>query len=112
MEKSSAYTLDDIEKETGFDKRTIAYYVQEGLVPKVGRRGPKTRYPQVFLDRLMFVRMIREKQDAGEVGQLTSERDPQHSRPHSRRNDRRCCGRHGTVSGHGLPFRTRRPTDE
>ena len=71
MEKSSAYTLDDIETETGFDRRTSAYYVQEGLVPKVGRRGPKTRYPQVFLDRLMFVRMIREKQDAGEVGQLT-----------------------------------------
>lgn len=71
MEKSSAYTLDDIEKETGFDRRTIAYYVQEGLVPKVGRRGPKTRYPQIFLDRLMFVKMIREKQDTGEIGQLT-----------------------------------------
>jgi DNA-binding transcriptional MerR regulator len=71
MEKPTSYTLDYIEKETGFDKRTIAYYVQEGLVPKVGRRGPKTRYPQPFLDRLLFVRMIRQQQDAGELGQLT-----------------------------------------
>jgi DNA-binding transcriptional MerR regulator len=53
----STYTLDEIVERTGFDKRTTSYYVQKGLLPKVGRRGPKTRYPQVFLDRLMFIKL-------------------------------------------------------
>jgi DNA-binding transcriptional MerR regulator len=65
------YTLDEIVKRTGFDKRTTSYYVQKGLLPKVGRRGPKTRYPKVFLDRLLFIKMIREQQDRGEIGNLT-----------------------------------------
>lgn len=71
MSDHRTFTLDEIEKKTGFDKRTIAYYVQQGLLPKVGRRGPKTRYPQLFLDRLQFVNMIRKKQDLGEIGSLT-----------------------------------------
>jgi DNA-binding transcriptional MerR regulator len=71
MSELRTFTLAEIEERTGFDKRTIAYYVQQGLLPKVGRRGPKTRYPQIFLDRLRFVNLVREKQDLGEVGSLT-----------------------------------------
>ena len=71
MSEQRTFTLDEIEQRTGFDKRTIAYYVQQGLLPKVGRRGPKTRYPQLFMDRLQFVNMIRKKQDLGEIGNLT-----------------------------------------
>lgn len=71
MERPRTYTLDEIEEQTGFDKRTIAYYVQEGLLPKVGRRGPRTRYPQAYLDRLLFIKMIREQQDRGRLGNLT-----------------------------------------
>lgn len=65
------YALSDLEAESGFDKRTIAYYISEGLLPKVGRRGPKTRYPQDFLDRLMFIRRVRDLQDAGKVRPVT-----------------------------------------
>jgi len=71
MERPPTYTLDEIELETGFDKRTIAYYVQEGLLPKVGRRGPRTRYSQGYLDRLLFIKQIREQQDLGRLGSLT-----------------------------------------
>jgi len=71
MSDLRSYTINEIEERTGFDKRTIAYYVQQGLLPKVGRRGPKTRYPQVFLDRLQFVKLVRDKQDRGELGSLT-----------------------------------------
>jgi len=63
--------MDEVEERTGFDKRTIAYYVQEGLLPKVGRRGPKTRYSRQFLDRLMFIRMTRDLQDRGRMGTMT-----------------------------------------
>jgi DNA-binding transcriptional MerR regulator len=65
------YTLSELETRSGFDKRTIAYYIQESLLPKVGRRGPKTRYPQDFLDRLMFIRRVRDLQDAGKLRAVT-----------------------------------------
>ena len=71
MTKKRTFTLDEIERETGFDKRTIAYYVQQELLPRVGRRGPRTRYPQSYLDRLLFIRRIRERQDRGELGSAT-----------------------------------------
>lgn len=65
------YTLNDLEAESGFDKRTIAYYIAEGLLPKVGRRGPKTRYSPEFLERLMFIRRVRDLQDAGKLRAVT-----------------------------------------
>jgi DNA-binding transcriptional MerR regulator len=71
MDPERSYTIDEIERETGFDKRTIAYYVQEGLLPRVGRRGPRTRYPQSYLDRLLLIRMIRRLQDQGRLGNLS-----------------------------------------
>lgn len=71
MSDNVTYTLDEIVDRTGFGKRTTSYYVQKGLLPKVGRRGPKTRYPQTFLNRLLFIKMMREKQDRGEIENLT-----------------------------------------
>jgi DNA-binding transcriptional MerR regulator len=65
------YTLSELETCSGFDKRTIAYYVQELLLPKVGRRGRRTRYSEEFLDRLMFIRRVRDLQDAGKLRAVT-----------------------------------------
>lgn len=65
------YTMEEIEHVTGLDRRTIAYYVQEGLLPKVGRRGPRTRYPRQFVDRLLFIQKIRGLQDQGQLGNYT-----------------------------------------
>ncbi len=62
-----SYSAKELEQATGFDRRTIAYYVQMGLIPKVGRRGPRTRYPKIVLDRLLVVRRIREAEEAGEI---------------------------------------------
>ncbi len=71
MGRTGTYTLRELETRSGFDKRTIAYYIQESLLPKVGRRGRRTRYPEQFLDRLMFIRRIRELQDAGRLRAVT-----------------------------------------
>ncbi|MCW8985184.1 MAG: MerR family transcriptional regulator [Thermoanaerobaculales bacterium] len=71
MIEERSYTIDEIEKRTGFDRRTIAYYVQQGLLPKVGRRGPRTRYSQLFFDRLQFIKMTRDLQDQGAMGTMT-----------------------------------------
>ena len=62
-----SYTVAELEEETGFDRRTIAYYVQEDLLPRVGRRGPRTRYPRLVRDRLLFIRRVREAEEAGRV---------------------------------------------
>ena len=72
-ERERTYTMEEIEEETGFDRRTIAYYVQQGLLPKVGRRGPRTRYPRPYLDRLLFIQKIRALQDRGQLGNYTLE---------------------------------------
>ena len=66
-----SYTARELERDTGFDRRTIAYYVQEGLLPKVGRRGPRTRYPQLVRDRLLFIRRVREAEEEGEVSAVS-----------------------------------------
>ena len=66
-----SYTANELERESGFDRRTIAYYVQEGLLPKVGRRGRRTRYPQLFLDRLLLIRRVRAAEDEGVVSPVT-----------------------------------------
>ena len=59
-------TIDELTERTGFDRRTIAYYVQEGLLPKVGRRGRLTRYPRFIADRLLFIKLLREAEETGE----------------------------------------------
>jgi DNA-binding transcriptional MerR regulator len=71
MIDEQTYTIDEIEEQTGFDRRTIAYYVQQGILPKVGRRGPRTRYSQLFFDRLQFIRMVRDLQDQGAIGSMS-----------------------------------------
>jgi len=54
------YTLDELEAETGFSKRTIRNYIQNiiGTGHAIGRRN--ARYPQIVLDKLMFVRKVRD----------------------------------------------------
>lgn len=71
MKSPRAYTMSELVQRSQFDKRTIAFYVQEKLLPRVGRRGPRTRYSGEFLDRLMFIRRIRDLQDTGRLRAVT-----------------------------------------
>lgn len=66
-----SYTAEELETQTGIDRRTIAYYIQQGLLPRVGRRGPRTRYPGYVRDRLLFIRRVREAEEAGEIEPMT-----------------------------------------
>ena len=66
-----SYSAEELEEHTGFDRRTIAYYVQEGLLPRVGRRGPRTRYPALVRDRLLFIQRVREAEEMGEIEPLS-----------------------------------------
>ena len=67
MSGARSYSLSDLVTTTGFDRRTIVYYIQSGLLPKVGRRGPHTRYPEECLTRLLFIKGVKELQASGSL---------------------------------------------
>ena len=71
MVEVRTYSIDELVDLTGFSQRNIAYYIQQGLLPKIGRRGRKTRYPQLFVDRLRFIQRVRDLQDSGRLGSVT-----------------------------------------
>lgn len=64
-------SVNELVAQSGFDRRTIVYYVQQGILPRVGRRGPGTRYPAECLTRLLFVRGIKDHQAAGRLPGVT-----------------------------------------
>lgn len=66
-----SYTIAELETGSGVDRRTIAYYIQQGLLPRVGRRGAKTRYPATIMDKLLFIQSVRELQEAGQLRAVT-----------------------------------------
>lgn len=67
MPSARSYSLSDLVETTGFDRRTIVYYIQSGLLPKVGRRGPHTRYPEECLTRLLFIKGVKALQTEGRL---------------------------------------------
>jgi DNA-binding transcriptional MerR regulator len=67
MPGARSYSLSELVETTGFDRRTIVYYIQSGLLPKVGRRGPHTRYPSECLTRLLFIKRVRGLQAEGRL---------------------------------------------
>ena len=71
MVELRSYTIDELEELTGVNPRTIAYYIKLGLLPKVGRRGRKTRYSQLFVHRLEFIERVKRMQDTGRLSTVT-----------------------------------------
>ena len=67
MSGARSYSLSELVANTGFDRRTIVYYIQSGLLPKVGRRGPHTRYPEDCLTRLLFIKGVKHLQASGSL---------------------------------------------
>jgi len=62
-----SHSLAELVALSGFDRRTIVYYIQSGLLPKVGRRGPHTRYPEECLTRLQFIKGVKALQAGGQL---------------------------------------------
>ncbi|MEO7386449.1 MAG: MerR family transcriptional regulator [Gammaproteobacteria bacterium] len=67
MSSPRSHSLAELVEATSFDRRTIVYYIQSGLLPKVGRRGPHTRYPDECLTRLLFIKGVRNLQTEGQL---------------------------------------------
>lgn len=62
------HTINELSALSGLSVRTIRYYQSQGLVPSMGREGPKTRYPESVLARLrLIVRMKQEHLPLAEI---------------------------------------------
>lgn len=48
------------ERAEPITERTFRYWVQEGLVPRRGSRGPSSKYPAELTMRLLFIRSLQK----------------------------------------------------
>src|SRR3712207_6888934 len=56
-----SFDLNELSEAAGVTPRTVRYYVQQGLLPSPGTRGPGTRYDRVHLDRLQLIRRLQRQ---------------------------------------------------
>lgn len=56
---SPRYAIADLEAETGFNARTIRYYITEGLLAPAHGRGPSAAYDKDHLLRLRFIQELK-----------------------------------------------------
>lgn len=54
------YSLDQLETETGFNKRKIRYYIQQVIGSGQGTGGRDARYPKSVRDKLLFIVKVQE----------------------------------------------------
>lgn len=54
------YSLDQLEVETGFNKRKIRYYIQQVIGSGQGTGGRDARYPKSVRDKLLFIVKVQE----------------------------------------------------
>jgi len=55
------YTIDDLSELTGYSRRTIRYYVQEGLLDSPAGRGKGGFYFGHHLSQLQLIKQLQEK---------------------------------------------------
>jgi DNA-binding transcriptional MerR regulator len=56
-----SFDLNELAYEAGVTPRTIRYYVQQGLLPSPGTRGPGARYDRGHLDRLTLIKLLQRQ---------------------------------------------------
>jgi len=55
------YTIEDLCELTGFSRRTIRYYVQEGLIDPPAGRGRGGFYFDSHLDKLLKIKSLQDR---------------------------------------------------
>ena len=59
--KQKKYTIDDLSELTGHSRRTIRYYIQEGLLDSPAGRGKGGFYFNRHLSQLQLIKQLQEK---------------------------------------------------
>lgn len=71
-----SFELAELADAADVTPRTIRYYIQQGLLPAPGSRGPSTRYDEGHLDRIRLIkRLQREHLPLAEIRLRLSEMD-------------------------------------
>ena len=55
------YTIEELQEITGYSRRTIRYYVQEGLIEPPAGRGRGGFYFDSHLQRLLQIKSLRDQ---------------------------------------------------
>jgi DNA-binding transcriptional MerR regulator len=61
MMTNPTYAIGDLAELGGITRRTVRYYVQEGLIPPPLGRGRGRHYTESHLERLLEVKALQEK---------------------------------------------------
>jgi len=61
MERKDTFTLSELAEASGVSKRSIRYYIQNGLLPAAPRTGRGTVYPSSHLTRLALIQRLKER---------------------------------------------------
>ena len=56
---SEDLNLTELAKAARVTPRAIRYYVQQGLLPSPGTRGPGTKYSRALVDRLQLIKLLQ-----------------------------------------------------
>jgi DNA-binding transcriptional MerR regulator len=56
------YSLDELCELTGVTRRTVRYYIQQGLLPSASRTGPHVEYSERYLLRLRLIVRLKEQE--------------------------------------------------
>jgi len=59
--ETKQYTIEDLCELTGFSRRTIRYYVQEGLIDPPAGRGRGGFYFDSHLDKLLKIKSLQDR---------------------------------------------------
>jgi len=62
MTDTSSYTIDDLASETGFDRRVIRSFIEQGLLRGPDSMGRYARYSKSHLDRLLAIKALKNIQ--------------------------------------------------
>ena len=60
-EQEKKYTIDDLSELTGYSRRTIRYYIQEGLMDSPAGRGKGGFYFDSHLSQLKLIKQLQER---------------------------------------------------
>src|SRR6478752_2153096 len=55
------YSVNELADEAGVTRRTVHYYISQGLLPPAGTEGPGTRYRESHLERLRLIKELQRE---------------------------------------------------
>ena len=59
--RESRYTIEELERLSGYPARTIRYYIARGLLQPAYGRGPTATYDRDHLQRLRYIELLKQE---------------------------------------------------